>query len=288
MVHPTRSQLLTGEMPRPPLEGMKMLDRLTPLGEKTPRVPPSSLMDTPISASSVSLTETLISSQLLVPDQIKPEVEVVVLPLQTDGFGLPQLLLPRLVQLSDDLLCFLQHKPGIFSSGVKTSSSRSSVCLLSHHQPLSRFFFTDGLRGDRLLLLSVLAAVLDRAVGVGSRRVSCRSSVALCWRETCMTNTIIHQVKSNMRPTEGQTDGKSPAGAGSSLAATPLAVGVSCRGGGPTPETPPRLLLLLTGREREDRAQVSPLTGRNVNHPAYIREQHVTHTQSHTHTAAVV
>lgn len=32
-------------------------DELTPLGEKTPSVPPSSLMDTPISASRDSLSE---------------------------------------------------------------------------------------------------------------------------------------------------------------------------------------------------------------------------------------
>lgn len=87
--------------------------KLTPLGEKTPKVPPSSLMDTPISANMASLEERHASGERDAINFLSALSRRIwgteSLPLQSDGFSLPQFLLPGLVQLGDDLLCFLSQ-----------------------------------------------------------------------------------------------------------------------------------------------------------------------------------
>lgn len=74
-------------------------------------------------------------------------------PLQADGLRLPQLLLPGLVQLGDDLLRFLSpthtHSDQVLLVGSLRQSNPAA-----YQKALRRFLFTDGLH--RLRLLAVL------------------------------------------------------------------------------------------------------------------------------------
>lgn len=105
------------------------------------------------------------------------------LPLQTDGFSLPQLLLPGLVELGDDLLRFLPQSQGGQALRTPASAPRDigrRARELDYQQALSCLLFADGLHRLRLL------AVLTVHTHAGSRRwfkSRCGTSRSSSWSE---------------------------------------------------------------------------------------------------------